>query len=97
MSTGAAKTSNSLAKGLRFENGTLVVLFRDGREMHVPLRLYPTLLEATPSQRSRWIMIGPGKAFHWPALDLDLSVEGLIHGMHQSIPRPPRVKAKRMA
>jgi hypothetical protein len=42
------------ASGLRFEDDRLIVAFRDGREMHVPLKLYPTLLRATPSQRADW-------------------------------------------
>ncbi|MGD0541887.1 MAG: DUF2442 domain-containing protein [Tepidisphaeraceae bacterium] len=97
MSIGGVKTSVNRAKGLRFEGNRLVVAFRDGREVHIPLRLYPSLLEATPSQRAQWIMIGPGKGFHWPDLDLDLSVEGLILGMRESIPAPPRTKARRSA
>jgi hypothetical protein len=97
MSTGNDKITANHPKGLRFENNRLIVTFQDGREVHVPLRLYPSLLRATPAQRSRWRMIGPAKAFHWPDLDLDLSVEGLISGLRQAIPAPPRVRARRTA
>ena len=96
-STGSAKIPEHRAKALRFDDGRLIIAFRDGREMHVPLRLYPTLTRATPSQRSNWIMIGPGKAFHWPELDLDLSVDGLVQGLREAIPAPPRVKTRRSA
>ena len=97
MSTGNGKIAPNRPKGLRFEGDRLIVAFQDGREVHVPLRLYPSLLRATAAQRSRWRMIGPGKAFHWPNLDLDLSVEGLISGLREAIPAPPRVRARRSA
>ncbi len=93
MSISAIKTSANRAKGLRFEAGRLIVLFRDGREVHIPLKLYRTLHEATPAQRAKWVMIGPGKGFHWPDLDLDLAIDGLILGLRESIPSPPRTKA----
>jgi hypothetical protein len=67
----------------------LIVLFRDGRELHLPLQLYPTLLNATPQQRKAWQMIGPGKALYWKDLDLDLSIDGLIQGLREAIPSPP--------
>jgi hypothetical protein len=97
MSIGAVKTSPNRAKGLRFEASRLIVLFRDGREIHIPLKLYPTLLDATPAQRAKWVMIGPGKGFHWPDLDLDLSIDGLILGLRESIPTSPRTKTRRSA
>jgi|SRR5271155_4918135 Protein of unknown function (DUF2442) len=97
MNTGNGKIAANRPKGLRFESNRLIVTFQDGREVHVPLRLYPSLLRATPAQRSRWRMIGPAKAFHWPDLDLDLSVEGLISGLRQAIPAPPQAKARRTA
>jgi hypothetical protein len=96
MSTGNGKIVANRPKAVRFENERLVVEFEDGRQVHVPLRLYPSLLRATPAQRSRWKMIGPAKAFHWPDLDLDLSVDGLISGLREAIPPPP-VKARRTA
>jgi hypothetical protein len=97
MSTGNGKVAANRPKGLRLESNRLIVTVQDGREVHVPLRLYPSLLRATPAQRSRWRMIGPTKAFHWPDLDLDLSVEGLISGLREAIPAPPRVRARRTA
>jgi len=89
MSTGKNKPLAHRAAGLRFANDRLIVLFKDGRELHLPLQLYPTLLDATLQQRKAWQMIGPGKAFHWKELDLDLSVDGLIWGLRDGIPRPP--------
>jgi hypothetical protein len=75
----------------------LIVLFKDGREVHLPLRLYPTLLAASKQQRKAWQMIGPGNAFHWKDLDLDLSIDGLIQGLREAIPPPPVPNARRIA
>ncbi|HSV12736.1 MAG TPA: DUF2442 domain-containing protein [Tepidisphaeraceae bacterium] len=102
MTTGnASKTATTNrakgVKGLRFEADRLIVAFRDGREVHVPLRLYPTLENATLVEREAWELIGPGKVFHWPDLDLDLSVDGLIQGLRESTPAPPQRAARRSA
>jgi hypothetical protein len=97
MNIGRVKSAANRAKAVRFERGFLVVEFRDGREVHLPLRMYPTLARATPAQRRTWTMIGPEKGFHWPELDLDLSVEGLIQGLRESIPPPPRSVSRRSA
>src|SRR5207244_477614 len=97
MNTGKSKTIAHRAAGLRFTEDRLIVSFRDGRELHLPLHLYPTLQNATPKQRAAWQMIGPGKAFHWKDLDLDLSLDGLISGLREAIPAPPTRKARKSA
>lgn len=78
-----------LATGLRFSRNRIIVRLQDGREVSIPIEHYPTLQRATPAQRDGWRLIGPGKAFYWPQLDLDLSVEGLVLGHRERIPRPP--------
>jgi hypothetical protein len=77
------------AAGLRFDGDRLVVQLDDGREVSVPLARYPSLRDAEPAQRAAWELIGPGKGFHWEELDLDLSIEGLLQGIPEGIPRPP--------
>src|ERR1041384_5065334 len=59
---------------------TLAVDVNDGRTISVPLAWYPRLLHGTPEERNRWRLIGSGEGIHWPDLDEDLSVEGLIFG-----------------
>ncbi len=59
---------------------TLMVDFEDGRALHVPLVWFPRLFRATQAQRNRWQLIGPGIGVHWPAVDEDLSAEGLLAG-----------------
>jgi len=56
----------------------LHVRLSDGREIGVPLEWFPKLRDATPEQRSRWKLIGKGVGIHWPDLDEDLSVAGLL-------------------
>ena len=52
----------------------------DGRAVGLPLASLPTLRRASASQRSRYRLIGRGYGVHWPGLDLDLSVEGILAG-----------------
>ena len=50
----------------------------DGRRLSVPLAWFPRLLHADPAQRQNWRLLGDGQGIHWPDLDEDLSVEGLL-------------------
>ena len=52
----------------------------DGRTIIVPTYWYPRLLRATAKQRARYRLTGEGAGIHWPAVDEDLSVEGLLQG-----------------
>ena len=52
----------------------------DGRTLSVPLAWYPRLFHGSQSERENWELIGDGEGIHWPDLDEDISVEGLILG-----------------
>lgn len=56
----------------------LHVRLADGRELAVPLEWFPRLRKASPEQRARYRLIGDGIGIHWPELDEDISVEGLL-------------------
>jgi hypothetical protein len=58
----------------------LSVSLNDGRTITVPLEWYPRLLAGTPAERNRWELSGQGTGIHWPDLDEDISVDGLISG-----------------
>jgi hypothetical protein len=58
----------------------------DGRIVSVPLWWSWRLEGATPAQRANWEIIGDGYGFHWPDVDEDLSVEGMVLG--SPAPRP---------
>jgi hypothetical protein len=56
----------------------LRVTLADGRELAAPLEWFPRLRDATPDQRKHWRFIGRGQGIHWPDLDEDISVAGLL-------------------
>jgi hypothetical protein len=59
---------------------TLKVGLDDGREMSVPLEWFPRLRDASAAQRANWRLIGTGEGMHWPDVDEDISVAGLLRG-----------------
>jgi hypothetical protein len=59
---------------------TLTVDLADGRTLSVPLAWYPRLLHGTTEERRNWRLIGDGVGIHWPDLDEDISVEGMLLG-----------------
>lgn len=65
---------------VRFAGDRMSVDLADGRTITVPLRWYPRLWNATPAQRENWQTAGGGYGIHWPEVDEDLSVEGLLRG-----------------
>lgn len=83
-----------LARTLRFERERLVVELTDDREVSVPLNRFPTLLQAKPADRKAFHRLNGGAAFHWPKLDLDLSTGGLIAGLAERLPAPPKSKSR---
>ena len=58
----------------------LGVVLADGRRVSVPLTWFPRLLHATPAQRQHLELLGDGEGIHWPEVDEDLSVAGLLRG-----------------
>jgi hypothetical protein len=58
----------------------LSVALDDGRQPTVPTALFPRLLNGTQQCRDRWELIGRGQGIHWPELDEDISVAGLLAG-----------------
>jgi len=71
----------ALAKAVEFDAVMMRVTFTDGRVLSVPLVWFPVLREATPAQRARYEIGGGGISLHWPELDEDLSVAGLMAGV----------------
>ena len=58
----------------------LTARLADGRRIVVPLAWYPRLLDGTEAERENCQLIGEGEGIHWPDLDEDISVEGLLAG-----------------
>lgn len=76
----SAQNINPQAQDVKIENEELVVDLADGRRVSVPLVWFPRLLHATVEQRRNWELLGDGEGIHWPDVDEDLSVAGLLRG-----------------
>ena len=63
---------------------TLSVDMEDGRTISVPIGWYPRLTHATSAERTNVQISGAGYGFHWPDLDEDIGVEGLLLGKHSA-------------
>ena len=59
---------------------TLAVDLEDGRTIAVPIGWYPRLAHGTPAERTNVEISGAGYGMHWPELDEDIGVEGLLLG-----------------
>lgn len=71
---------------------SLIVGLADGAHLVTPLWWYPPLLAASPEQRNN-IELSP-YGVHWPELDEDLSIEGMLKGRRYPNARPPAVAAE---
>jgi Protein of unknown function (DUF2442) len=69
-----------------FDEDALSVRLKDGRRISVPLAWYPRLFHATAEQRRNWKIAGGGYGIHWPAIDEDISTEGLLRGAPAPVP-----------
>jgi len=70
------------ARSVRFSDDSITVELLDGRAISAPLAWFPKLLEANNDQRKNWQLMGEGEGIHWPDIDEDLSVAGLLAGTH---------------
>ena len=80
MSISAIEIGVPNAESVTVTNDTLSVDLSDGRTISVPLSWFPRLVHATLKERSNWRLIGKGHGVHWPDIDEDISVEGLLAG-----------------
>ena len=69
-----------LAVAISVADDALAVDLSDGRTVTVPLGWYPRLVYGSPRGRRNWRLIGAGDGIHWPDLDEDISVEGILAG-----------------
>ena len=63
--------------------GTVLHLRVDGREYRVDIRTQSKrLAKATPKQKANFAISPSGYGIHWPEIDEDLSIDGLIGVKH---------------
>lgn len=75
-----ALKSDPRAEHIRCTEDELVVVLTDGRTLTVPLAWFPRLANATIRQRSKYELLGNGSGMHWPLVDEDISIAGLLTG-----------------
>jgi hypothetical protein len=68
------------ALGVVVTEDELTVSLVDGRRISVPLAWYPRLSHASEIEREKYELIGRGTGIHWPLIDEDLSVSGILKG-----------------
>jgi len=69
-----------IAEKVWYENNMICILLSDKKEVRFPVELNAKLKKATESQRANIEIICNGTGLHWPDIDEDLSVTGIIEG-----------------
>ena len=78
MSTLEIDVGDLRARSVEFTATELVVTLGDGRRIATPLEWYPRLKRATAAQRKNFEIMPMG--IHWPEIDEDLSIAGMLKG-----------------
>jgi hypothetical protein len=78
MSTLEIDVGDLRARSVEFTPSELVVTLMDGRRIATPLDWYPRLVKASAAHRSNYEIMPMG--IHWPDLDEDLSIAGMLKG-----------------
>ena len=84
MSSSATDLGRAQAQHVTVTDDSLTVDLVDGRTVSVPTAWYPRLAHASAPERENWRLIGRGEGIHWPDLDEDISIEGLLAGQPSS-------------
>ena len=80
MSSSADSIYEPVATSVRVTADKLIVELSDGRELSVPVSWYPRLENGNEAERNNWELMPSGRGIHWPDLDEDISVSGLLAG-----------------
>jgi len=83
-----AATTEPLATDVEVTDDEIIAHLSDGRTISVPLAWSWRLSEATPKQREKFRLIGAGQGIHWPDIDEDISIHGMLEGI--PAPRPSK-------
>lgn len=87
MSTVANNITEPRIKEIKVTEDEIIAHLVDGRTISVPLAWSWRLSEAAPSQRANYEILGDGFGIHWPEIDEDISVEGMLNGSPAKSPR----------
>lgn len=76
-----ATTSRHTVDGLNFDGDDMLITI-DGQSLRFALgSVSQRLLNASPSSRQRFEISASGYGIHWPDVDEDLSLEGLLRAV----------------
>ena len=70
------------AHSIKCTDTIIIVELIDSRTISAPLVWFPRLSQASKEQLENWELLGDGEGIHWPDVDEDLSVAGLLIGTH---------------
>lgn len=63
---------------MSFSGTEMKASLSNGKQISVPLDWFPRLNLAAKHERANWRLVGNGEGIHWPDLDEDISLEGLL-------------------
>lgn len=78
MTTFELEVGDLRARSVEFSASELVVTLLDGRKIATPIEWYPRLQNASAAERERYEIMPMG--IHWPLIDEDLSIAGMLKG-----------------
>jgi hypothetical protein len=73
--------SNPRVRAVEATDDLITAYLIDGRMISVPLAWSWRLSDATPEERAHYEIIGDGTGIHWPEVDEDTSVRGMLEGI----------------
>ena len=80
MTSSTVELQDARALRLIVSDEALTADLVDGRTIIVPLAWYPRLWHGTSAERNHFELLADGSYIHWPDLDEDLRVAGLLAG-----------------
>ena len=86
MSTAAKPRSDPRVHSAEVTDDLIIAHLVDGRTISVPLVWSWRLSDATPAERSHYEIIGNGTGIHWPDVNEDISVRGMLDGVPAQLP-----------
>ncbi len=82
--TNSAVVTLATVLNVEVTDDTLSVDLDDGRTVAIPIGWYPRLAHGRAEECANFQISGAGYGIHWPDLDEDIGVEGLLIGKHSS-------------
>ena len=69
-----------VAVAVQCTDDEIIISLSDGRRLSISIVWFPRLEKASPLERADYELLGNGEGVHWPQIDEDISVAGLLAG-----------------